>query len=557
MQPTTNESYGSVPRRSLDVEDYIDIIRRHKAWILGPTFGAMVISVVVAFLWPDTFVSSAIIRVVPPQVPEAYVPTNVNMEMSQRINAMAQTILSRGNLTNIINTFNLYQRERQRKPMEDVVEDMKRDINISGVGNIAGNRAISAFTLSFKYDNRIMAQKVTADLVSRFMSENTRDRTTQSVLTTQFLKDQLENAKKDLDAIEDRITKFRTQNYGRLPEQLGNNQILLSSAENRISNLNSAISRVNQEKMLLETELRASKTQLDSIVLPENQAAAQMKSERLQRIEQEITQAENQLASLRERYKETYPDVQSLLAQINRLKRQRDTFQKEDEETFKAAKGKPAPRRVDPNFVRERQNIEANISRIETQIRLKDQQVADYTKEIQGAEKSVKNINTRIESEPVGTQMYQEIIRDRELAKQKYDDLNRKKAMSSIAEEVEKRQQGEALEVLDPASLPQTPTEPKRPNLIAIGTGLGFLMGLGFAVAREAKDASLKNLKDVRAYTNLPVLCSIPLLENTMLVKRKRRLTYLAWAAAVLLGAVAVSGSYYYYYSHTLNPPKG
>ncbi len=549
MQPTTNESYGSVPRRALDVEDYIDIIRRHKAWILGPTFGAMVISVVVAFLWPDTFVSSAIIRVVPPQVPEAYVPTNVNMEMSQRINAMAQTILSRGNLTNIINTFNLYQRERQRKPMEDVVEDMKRDIRISQVGNIAGNRSISAFTISFQYDNRIMAQKVTADLVSRFMSENTRDRTTQSVLTTQFLRDQLEAAKKDLDAIEDKITKFRSANYGRLPEQMGNNQILLSAAENRISNLNSAISRVNQEKMLLETELRAAKTQLDSLVMPADQAFLQAKSERLQRLEAEINQAENSLAALRERYKETYPDVQSLIAQINRLKRQRDQVQKDDDEAFKVAKGKPVPKRVDPNFIREKQNIEANIARIDTQIRLKDQQVADYMKEIQSSEKSVKTINTRIESEPVGTQMYQEIIRDRELAKQKYDDLNRKKAMSSIAEEVEKRQQGEALEVLDPASLPQTPTEPKRPNLIAIGTGLGFLVGLGFAVAREAKDASLKNLKDVRAYTQLTILGSVPLLENDLVVKRRKRLAWLAWSTACSVGIIIMTGSVFYYYT--------
>src|SRR3977135_4343841 len=130
MQPTAMDNYQSIGRRPLDVEDYIDIMRRHKAWILGPAFGALVIAVVVAFLWPDTYVSTAVIRVVPPQVPESLVPTNVNMEMSQRINAMAQTILSRGNLTNIINTFNLYPRDRQRKPMEDVVEEMKRDIHI-------------------------------------------------------------------------------------------------------------------------------------------------------------------------------------------------------------------------------------------------------------------------------------------------------------------------------------------------------------------------------------------------------------------------------------------
>src|SRR4051812_38558732 len=206
MQPTITESYGSTSRRSLDVEDYIDIVRRHKAWILGPAFCSLVLSVVVAFLWPDTFVSQAVIRVVPPQVPETYVQTNLNMEMNQRINSMAQTILSRGALINIINTFNLYPRDRQRKPMEDVVEDMKAAVRIGAVTSVtAANRGVSAFSISFAYDNRLLAQKVTADLVSRFMTENTRDRTTQSVQTTQFLKDQSDSAKKDLEAIEDRL----------------------------------------------------------------------------------------------------------------------------------------------------------------------------------------------------------------------------------------------------------------------------------------------------------------------------------------------------------------
>jgi polysaccharide biosynthesis transport protein len=139
MQPTITESYSSTQRRPLDVEDYIDIIRRHKAWILGPAFCSLVLSVVVAFLWPDTYISTAVIRVVPSQVPESYVPTNVNMEMSARVNSMAQTILSRGNLTNIIQTFNLYPRDRQRKPMEDVVEQMKKDIRIGNVSTMTVN----------------------------------------------------------------------------------------------------------------------------------------------------------------------------------------------------------------------------------------------------------------------------------------------------------------------------------------------------------------------------------------------------------------------------------
>jgi hypothetical protein len=65
------------------------------------------------------------------------------------------------------------------------------------------------------------------------------------------------------------------------------------------------------------------------------------------------------------------------------------------------------------------------------------------------------------------------------------------------------------------------------------------------------KNTSLKNLKDVRAYTNLPVLSSIPLLENALLVRRKRRLLWLAWSSAIILGSIAMSAAaYYYYFGH-------
>ena len=80
-----------------------------------------------------------------------------------------------------------------------------------------------------------------------------------------------------------------------------------------------------------------------------------------------------------------------------------------------------------------------------------------------------------------------------------------------------------------------------------MGTFGGLVIGLLLAAAKEVKDTSLKNLKDVRAYTNLPVLSSIPLLENALLVRRKRRLVWLAWSSAVIVGCMLMSISVYYH----------
>src|SRR3954464_13368287 len=124
------DSISGPPRRSLDLEDYFDMVRRHTAWIFGPAFAGLVIAVVVAFLWPNTYVSSATIRIVPPQVPQNLVPTNVNQGMADRINSMYQQISSRQSLVNMIESYKLFPRDRQRKPMEDVVEQMRRNIHL-------------------------------------------------------------------------------------------------------------------------------------------------------------------------------------------------------------------------------------------------------------------------------------------------------------------------------------------------------------------------------------------------------------------------------------------
>ena len=84
--------------------------------------------------------------------------------------------------------------------------------------------------------------------------------------------------------------------------------------------------------------------------------------------------------------------------------------------------------------------------------------------------------------------------------------------------------------------------------IIGMGAGIGLLLGILIAGALEMKDTSLKNLKDVRAYTQMSILGSVPLLENDFVVRRRRRLAWLGWTTACLGAAVVMSGSVVYYY---------
>src|SRR6185369_745175 len=98
MQPT--EGF-SIPRRALDVEDYIDILRRHKGWVFGPFLLTLVASVVGAFLWPNSYDSRAVIMIKPQQIPESMVQSSVNQDVASRIDAMSANIRSVAVLTTI------------------------------------------------------------------------------------------------------------------------------------------------------------------------------------------------------------------------------------------------------------------------------------------------------------------------------------------------------------------------------------------------------------------------------------------------------------------------
>src|SRR5881227_1369832 len=121
------QNFVTISRRPPDVEDYIDMLRRYRSWLIGPMFAGLVAAVVVAFLWPDTYESQAVMRITPQQISERLVPTLVNMQMQQRLGQMQQSILSRGSLTELIQrpALDLYRKERAKLPMEDIINDMK------------------------------------------------------------------------------------------------------------------------------------------------------------------------------------------------------------------------------------------------------------------------------------------------------------------------------------------------------------------------------------------------------------------------------------------------
>ena len=309
--------------------------------------------------------------------------------------------------------------------------------------------------------------------------------------------------------------------------------------------IDAQINRANQDKLQLESNVRIYKDQLAAMTKDPSEIPQTQKSARLLDADRELDQMETQLANLRDHYKENHPDVQAAIARLEVSRKKRDRIAKEDAAT-KDENAAPKPPSL--QAVRESRDLENTIRRLQSAIEGRDLEIQNAEKELKRLNGSIKTYQGRVETVPLGEKEYSEILRDREIARVKYVDLNEKLQKAEIAQEMEGRKQGETLELLDPASLPSTPTEPQRPMVISVGAALGLLLGIAIAAAREMKDTSLKNLKDVRAYTQVAILGSVPLLENDFVVRRRRRLAWLGWTTACLAATVIMSGSVVYYY---------
>ncbi len=555
MTPAPNSV--SVARRAPDIEDYIDMLRRYRAWIIGPMFVGLVLATVVAFFWPDTYVSTAVMRVTPQQVPENLVPSAITSQMTERLQQMETEILSRTSLAEIIQkpSLNLYERDRQRIPMEDLVQKMRnKDVRISPITNVGGrNSMASAFTIQFSYPDRYKAQAVVRELVTRFTEQNVRFQQNQASITNDFLGSELKAAKEKMDELSTRLTRFRIENAGTLPEEAQGNASALQTYRLQIMALGQNINSLQSDKTMLESNLQNLRSRLTFANSNLEQTVAgtaqvSLHNERLINLEKDLADANAKLAAARELFGANHPDVIAQQAIIDALQRQRASLERQD--ASRPVVGASAPSRVvNPEVERSIEEIKGEINTTQTAINNKQVAIEEASRQRAELEKEIGYFQKRLDAAPINEQQYSSLLNDYTLAKQDYQDKSKKQEVSETAQNLEDRKAGQNLEVLDPASLPDQPTQPNRLVWAFGGSISGLVFGIMLAAAREVKDASLKNLKDVRAYTNMPILSSIPLLENALLVRRKRRIVWLAWSSVFVIGAILMTGAMYYHYT--------
>ena len=333
------QNYVTVTRRQPDIEDYIDMLRRYRSWVIGPTFAGLVIAVVVAFCWPDTYESRAVMRIIPQAVPANLVEGVGMASMSQRLDQMTAQILGRTALMNIIQepALDLYKKERAHLTLDEVAETMRTKaikVNLYDAPGGSTNRGAQAFVIRFRYTDRFKSQQVVREITGKFEEVNFALQQTQASTTAHFLTDELKKAKDRVDSSQEQLGQFAAQHAGELPQDAAGNMALVNSKEQEIHGIEDAIGRSQDQKLSVEI-------QLQNLKLAEADAAANveqtqttpnatLRNERVVQLDKIIADANQGLRNLQQKYKDDYPDVVAAKKTVKTLEDQRADLEKID-----------------------------------------------------------------------------------------------------------------------------------------------------------------------------------------------------------------------------------
>ncbi len=479
--------------KQLGVQDYLRILQRKWWLIVAMAIVGTGLGYAVAYALPKKFTSQTLVLIQQPTVPGDYVKPVISQDINQRLTTMQQQILSRSRLEPVIRQFGLYSKDIKTTPMEDLVDNLRKTILIAPIrSNIPGQASqVQGFSISVAFDDPHLAQQICSTITSMFMEENLKLRQELSEQTTDFLSKQLDDAKATLDGQDSKLAAFKRAHIGTLPDEDHGNLGILGGLTTQLDAATQALARAEQDKTFAESVL----AQQLEVWRTSSQVGQNPQS-----LQQQLSALELQLSSLESKYTEDHPDVIKAKNDIEALKK-------------KMADAQDTDRPVDAEKPEKAALESPQIQTLRTQIYQLDQLIKEKAAQQEGLQQQIKMYQTRVESSPAVEQEYKELTRDYETALRFYNELLGKRDQSAMATDLERRQQGEQFQVLDPANLPDKPSFPNIPVFVAGGGVGGLSLGFGLIFLFEILDGSLRSREDVETMLHLPVLAMIPAIE--------------------------------------------
>jgi polysaccharide chain length determinant protein (PEP-CTERM system associated) len=485
---------------------YFDLLRRRRRTLVTAFVVVLVAGAAFIAALPPLYRASATVLI---EGSAAQPP--VGGTVDDRLEAIRQEALSRARLSELIDQFDLYPDLRRTAPPEAVMGRLERDITIKPI--TASDRSGVPNTIAFSLDylglDSQKAAAVANALASFYMVQNDRNRSRQASQQAELLETQVAQMRQRVEQENKRLLQFTARNSGSLPEHMIANLAIADRLNNELQAKLEARNKLMERRYALQNDLAA----FDRGAMPDpNDPSVRLAIKR------------KELATLLLSATDDHPDVRLKRREIENL-----------EEELKARPGANGNGGVPTG---QRAMVQKELADINALI-------ASIDRETDMLRGQVKSYEGQMVRSAVRSPELQNVQADYQAARTTLDTLQKRYDEARLAAQSERSEAVQEYRLLEAAVPPSFPIGPNRMRLLLGALIAALAIGLGCALVAERLDASFHSVDDLRRFTRVPVLASIPRIDTPRETRRRYlRAALVTGASTVVLALVAAMAFY-------------
>jgi polysaccharide chain length determinant protein (PEP-CTERM system associated) len=500
----------------------IDIANRRKALIASCILTALTIGLGAYITQPKVFQSDSLLSYQQQMVDTGRMLPDDKSRLRDVVSTLTQIVTSRTSLEKIITDENLYEKERETLPMEDVIDKMRKDIKI------VPSRNGDTFVISYMGNKPDKVAKVANALAARFIGENMKYREERASETSAYTQEELNLAKKMLDTKEAVMRDYKLKYFNEMADQRVTNMTRLIALQDSYQKREESIQNLEQMYAMLRDQISTRKELLEAkqaILNSTDTDSSQMLSSA-----EQLVQLRAELQSMELKYQKKHPEIKFLENKIARLE--------------KSALTDPGAE-SSPNKSNSFDLTDKTLAGLQNQLQDISANITNIKKEKEDIQKLIDQYDKWIAAAPVREAEWSALTREYGEIKRHYDFLVGQNLQAGSALNLERKQRGSQFKVEDFA---QAPVKPVKPNFLKI-MGVALLLGCGASAAGsfllEKLNTSFRFPEQLEAAFPFEVLCSVPRLPLKKELVRQRiwtifgTATFLLWAV-VLVAALGI-----------------
>lgn len=387
----------------------------------------------------------------------------------RQVETLQRTLLSRPNLERVIARTDLDLRVTDAASREALIERLGREIRLLP-------QTRSLFRIEYRDHDPRMAHAVVQTVINLFIEAATSTDRQQMQSARQFIAQQLASYETQLRAVEQKRAEFRARYIDLLPSENFGGASKLDQARTRLATLRGQHEDATQRRTLLQQQLADTPATLAG---PAGGGG-----------DPRLAAAERNLRELLLRFTDQHPDVVATRAIIAELRAQ----------GARSGGGGTAPRTGGaPNPLHEQLKLRLIDA---------DAEISSFERQIRDVETEVERLENLLRTTPQLQAEYVNLNRDYDVLRRNYEELLARRESLQIAGAARTDADRVRLEVVEPPTVPLTPTGPNR---ILFATGVLFA-GLGagavLTLLLVQLDRGFYTVHDLRKL-GLPVLGAI------------------------------------------------